>query len=1038
MENVQKMLNNHNNKINDILSYFADILSQEIDSEQSISKILSKIGEVYGFSAITLREVLEVPQTMKYIGEFFDDNTVSKLNTIRKYTDVEWSVMQNHFHDGIFAYSENETESCVNVFGSEQNMTSVIQVPMYHRKRFIGVIDFIDYVQVRDWTEENLKEIKVIGFFIYSYLAEQKVFTLLNDEEEEKTKKDRLTGLATYDVFLEELASAMPEVLKEHHIVITYSDISNFKHFNENYGVSAGDEVIQKFADMIGNKKNKSLITATRVYSDNFISANVISKDMTTIELKKLTEDLNVQFQQILKQQFFGVEVLLNTGVNVIYSESDNISQIISNADFARKEAKKDATDKCRIFTEKMLERKKYELQLISALPRALKNRELKVYYQPKVEAGTGRAIGAEALIRWQRADGSFIYPDEFIPVFEKKGNIVDVDFFVYREVFATIRDRLDKGLPVVPVSMNVSRVHLQYNDILPYVKSLLDEYKIPAQYVEFELTESMHIEKMDKTLPLINEFHKMGIKVSMDDFGSGYSSLNLLTSIPIDVIKLDKVFMQHEEFREKEKIMLTCIIDMAKKLHITALCEGVETIEQCKYLSKIGCDIFQGYYFSRPLPMEAFYEYIEQHIAVNVKEIRFLFDDTLEDTSGRFKGQIIGNNIFFTDGPQVGMKALSFPGGKRSTELVKLPSEVIENASFTISMWVLEEEARLWGSAFYIAFINGFASIMPRGWEMKASFRIKEDNSSSWYDAGLNFIDVGQWNMISASYDEKNHTMNLYINGYRVGGLEDVPDIKFAKEVFIGGDIYTDGFKGKIADLRIFNQALSGVDIKKIYDEVTPVRFAEEEYEKKEICFSFQKNLMDTEKCYEAVYNGDELIYGQGPQKDMKSIYFPGGNMGENVLQFPVDVWMEGSFTIQFWMKSERFTNLSSVYYARFSNGFHQIMPLGWDEQSVFRSRDEQRDAWLDCKENTCPTGEWVMLTITYDEKLKVSSYYINDTYAGSVGNCPVMKEARAIMIGGDEYQESFQGYISDFKLLSYPLPEEQIRENYIKKKTK
>ena len=194
------------------------------------------------------------------------------------------------------------------------------------------------------------------------------------------------------------------------------------------------------------------------------------------------------------------------------------------------------------------------------------------------------------------------------------------MDFFVYREVFATIRERLDKNKPVVPVSMNVSRIHLQHNDILPYIKSLFAEYQIPAQYVEFELTESMYIESMEQTMPLIDEFHDLGIKVSMDDFGSGYSSLNLLTSIPIDVIKLDKVFMQHEEFLEKEKIILTCIIDMAKKLHITALCEGVETQEQCKYLTKIGCDFFQGYYYSRPLPMEAFYEYVEKHI--NVDEI--------------------------------------------------------------------------------------------------------------------------------------------------------------------------------------------------------------------------------------------------------------------------------------------------------------------------------------------------------------------------------------------------------------------------------
>lgn len=1037
MENTQEMIN-HYNKIYEVMKYSSKVLSNETDSEQAVEKVFRKIGEVFNFSAITLREVTGHPQTMRYIGEYSNEELVAKLNTIRKYTDVEWTVMQNHFRDGIFIYSINDKdgEGYIDVFDSERNVTSIIQVPMYHKKRFIGVIDFIDYVQTREWAAEELELFKVIGFILYSYLLEKKVFSLFHDSEEEKAKKDKLTGLLTYETFLDELAETMPKRLKDYDIAIAYSDIRNFKQINEDYGVSAGDEVIRKFANLITNKNSEVFIAATRVYSDNFIAANCIPKNMSIKELKRTIEELNKEFQGALKEEFYGAELILNTGINIIKNKEDNISQVINNADFARKEAKKSLNNKCLIFTENMLEKQKYQLQLISALPKALKNRELKVYYQPKVETGTGRVIGAEALIRWQKEDGSFIFPDEFIPVFEQKGNIVDVDFFVYREVFATIRERLEKNLPVVPVSMNVSRIHLQHNDILPYIKSLFAEYQIPAQYVEFELTESMYIESMEQTMPLIDEFHKLGIKVSMDDFGSGYSSLNLLTSIPIDVIKLDKVFMQHEEFLEKEKIILTCIIDMAKKLHITALCEGVETLEQCKYLTKIGCDIFQGYYYSRPLPMEAFYEYVEKHINVDVNEIRFTFDYTLQDTSGRFKGTMIGENIEYAQGPQAGMKALHFPGGERNKEVVSLPADVLENSSFTISLWVLEEEARLWGSAFYIAFDNGFASIMPRGWEMKASFRIKEDNSSNWYDAGLNLIETGQWNMLTASYDEKNQTMNLYLNGYRVGGIEDAPRMKLAKEILIGGDIYERSFKGRVADLRIFDQALSGVEIKKMFDEVEVIRFGEKVIEKEEVHFPLCGNLEDTEQIYTIKYNGDELVYGLGPKEDMQSVYLPGGDMGQNVLLLPCEIWQEGSFTIQFWMKTERLFPLRSVYYSRFENGFHQIMPQGWDQDSVFRTKDsgtgESWEAWIDCKKFSCPVGEWVMLTIIFDEQIKVSRYFINGVDAGNSGDCPLMKDAKIMMIGGDEYQSSFQGHVSDFRIFNYVLSEEQIKEMY------
>lgn len=294
-------------------------------------------------------------------------------------------------------------------------------------------------------------------------------------------------------------------------------------------------------------------------------------------------------------------------------SRSLDAETAVSNANLARKVAKDMENDSCVLFDQSMMEGIRREVEITSSIPKALAQKEFKVYFQPKIDTDTLELIGAEALVRWQKPDGSFVYPDEFIPLIERSGQVVDVDYYVYREVFSFLANRLKEGKKVVPVSLNVSRVHLQKMHILEFVKGLLEEFQIPCSLVEFELTESIYLDNTEQALELIKGLHKLGIKVSMDDFGSGYSSLNLLSKLPIDIIKLDRVFLKEGEMQESDRIIISCVVDMAKKLKITSLCEGVETREQSNYLKEVGCQMQQGFYFSRPIPREIFENLIEK-----------------------------------------------------------------------------------------------------------------------------------------------------------------------------------------------------------------------------------------------------------------------------------------------------------------------------------------------------------------------------------------------------------------------------------------
>ena len=232
------------------------------------------------------------------------------------------------------------------------------------------------------------------------------------------------------------------------------------------------------------------------------------------------------------------------------------------------------------------------------------------MFIQPKVSMNDGKIVGGEALVRWKSPTEGMIPPFHFIPLFEQNGFVTKIDFYVLEKVCAMISDRLKKGKKIIPISVNQSRLHV--NDSL-YINKLIktfDKYGVDKEHIIFEVTESAFTENVEDMIDLIHRMTQLGYSVSMDDFGCGYSSLNMLNRLPISELKLDKQFIDDES--KKSRYIIKSIVALSHGLGISTVCEGVETFEQVQFLQSVGCDVAQGYYYAKPMPMDEFERMID------------------------------------------------------------------------------------------------------------------------------------------------------------------------------------------------------------------------------------------------------------------------------------------------------------------------------------------------------------------------------------------------------------------------------------------
>ncbi|MDR3237817.1 MAG: EAL domain-containing protein [Spirochaetia bacterium] len=436
----------------------------------------------------------------------------------------------------------------------------------------------------------------------YAVLVDISTEQKIKAELQYRAEYDQLTGIYNKDTFYMQTS----EMFKAHpgtKYVLMRSNIERFKLINDLFGKAAGDTILKIIADLFQHAM-APLGTYGRLEGDHF-AACIPQEELLINKLqKKIAERFSTSDVKY--------PISVGLGLYIVDDTSIPVELMCDRANLALQTIKGKYLIRYAYYDNKLRDVMVAEQEIQSEMKNALSTRQFQIYLQPIYSVSTGKPASAEVLIRWIHPVKGLIPPNKFIPIFEQSGFIAELDYYVWEEACSYLKRRKDAGHPDFPVSVNVSRMSLYNSNLFDEIVKLTRKYGVHPTLFRIEITETAYSDNPNQLLATINALQGAGFPILMDDFGSGYSSLNTLKDIPVDILKIDMKFLESFETSNKAGNILTSIVRMAKWLELAVIAEGVETKNQVDFLSSIGCDKIQGYYFARPMPVQDF----ETHIA--------------------------------------------------------------------------------------------------------------------------------------------------------------------------------------------------------------------------------------------------------------------------------------------------------------------------------------------------------------------------------------------------------------------------------------
>lgn len=408
---------------------------------------------------------------------------------------------------------------------------------------------------------------------------------------------DQLTNIPNSGRFYIDVEKALVEDRGKQYAIISF-DINKFKLINDLFGMTTGDEVLKHVAEVFKEKLPEDALCC-RMHSDVFFLCVSFKKRGDIIKLIE-------KIRKGLDHNRFSFDINATFGVYLVEDKTIPINLMCDRATLAGKTVKENAMRFCAFYDEQYRDEIIRNKEIEQDMGAAISNQQFKMYVQPKYSLSSGEICGAEVLARWEHPTKGLIQPNDFIPLFERNGFILKLDEYMWDMACKTIARWYTEGKKPIPLSVNISRCHLKNNNLLHAWKKLIRKYEIPTSDITLEITETFFYDS-DDLYKVLNKLRDMGFRLELDDFGAGYSSLNMIRRIPVDIIKIDKDFLDQKLATDKGKIVVSHTIAMAKDLNLGVIAEGVETKEHVEFLKSSDCDVAQGYFFAKPMPLEEF-----------------------------------------------------------------------------------------------------------------------------------------------------------------------------------------------------------------------------------------------------------------------------------------------------------------------------------------------------------------------------------------------------------------------------------------------
>lgn len=472
-----------------------------------------------------------------------------------------------------------------------------------------------------EWSSAPLEdaENKIVGFASFVSDISERI------EHEELISHqafyDAVTDLPNRHYFHDRLAQEVSRVSRSHHYSsVFFIDLDHFKDINDSLGHSVGDQVLKQFAQRLSNRLRQHE-TLARFGGDEFVVLlEELDDDRGKAQL--LAAQVAKSLQSLVQQPFIleGDQYILtcSIGITLFNSGACGEDELLKQADLALYESKHNGRNQYTFFEKEMSEQASRHLKLLNSLRGAVARGELSMVFQPKVDINNNELRGAEALLRWQSEEFGFVSPAEFIPILEISSLISKVGFWVLEHAFQQLQQWLLEGwwIDNTRLAINISPKQLLESNFVANVESLLERYELPPSLIEFEITENVLVQNTEVIMSILTTLTDRGISFSIDDFGTGYSSLAYLKQLPIDVLKIDKSFIDHCTEEGNDQAIVRSILSICHELKLISVAEGVETEQQQEQLQSMGCDLLQGYLYSRPLSSVNFGELLKAELA--------------------------------------------------------------------------------------------------------------------------------------------------------------------------------------------------------------------------------------------------------------------------------------------------------------------------------------------------------------------------------------------------------------------------------------